>query len=291
MLIAQQIAEIPVYSGLWLRLAIFVPFVLIGFHHVWQYTKKVAKDPSQSMMLDVPCPLAKQTAPDYPTLALRHKLILGSFMATLAIAVWGIATKGWYLYELGGVFVAWGALVAVLGRLTADETAERFIEGVSDLVTTAILIGVARGIALILEDGQILHSIVHGMSLPLSYVSAEVSAIGMLIIQTVLNTFIPSGSGQAFVTMPLMAPLGDLVGVPRQVAVLAYQFGDGFSNMIIPTNAVLMGILGIAGVPYGHWFRFCLPLLLKLLLAASIVLVLAVLFGYGLDVQPTVILP
>lgn len=290
-LIAQQIAEIPVYSGLWLRLAIFVPFVLIGFHHVWQYTKKVAKDPSQSMMLDVPCPLAKQTAPDYPALALRHKLILGSFMATLAIAVWGIATKGWYLYELGGVFVAWGALVAVLGRLTADETAERFIEGVSDLVTTAILIGVARGIALILEDGQILHSIVHGMSLPLSYVSAEVSAIGMLIIQTVLNTFIPSGSGQAFVTMPLMAPLGDLVGVPRQVAVLAYQFGDGFSNMIIPTNAVLMGILGIAGVPYGHWFRFCLPLLLKLLLAASIVLVLAVLFGYGLDVQPTPIIP
>ena len=130
----------------------------------------------------------------------------------------------------------------------------------SDLVTTAVLIGVARGIALILEDGQILHSLVHGMSLPLSYVSAEISAIGMLVIQTLLNTFIPSGSGQAYVTMPLMAPLGDLVGVPRQVAVLAYQFGDGFSNMIIPTNAVLMGIIGMAGVPYGQWFKFCLPL-------------------------------
>lgn len=287
-LIAQQIAEIPVYSGLWLRLAIFVPFVLIGFHHVWQYTKKVARDPKQSMLVDVPCPLQNKTAPSYPALALRHKLILGSFIAALSIAVWGIATKGWYLYELGAVFVAWGALVAVLGRLSADETAERFIEGVSDLVTTAILIGVARGIALVLEDGQILHSIVHGMSLPLSYVSAEISAIGMLIIQTILNTFIPSGSGQAYVTMPLMVPLGDLVGVPRQVAVLAYQFGDGFSNMIIPTNAVLMGILGMAGIPYGHWFRFCLPLLLKLLLAASIVLVLAVLFGYGLDVQPMI---
>ncbi|NRA81563.1 MAG: TIGR00366 family protein, partial [Pseudoalteromonas sp.] len=99
---------------------------------------------------------------------------------------------------------------------------------------------------------------VHGMSLPLSYVSAEISAIGMLVIQTLLNTFIPSGSGQAYVTMPLMAPLGDLVGVPRQVAVLAYQFGDGFSNMIIPT-----------------------------MVAASVVLVLAVMFGYGLDVQPT----
>ncbi|ATC94446.1 YfcC family protein [Pseudoalteromonas tunicata] len=285
-LIAQQIAEVPVYSGIWLRLAIFVPFVLIGFHHVWRYAQNVANDPSRSMMIGVPCILADKAQPDYPALNSRHKLILSSFILVLCIAVWGIATQGWYLYELGGVFIAWGALIAILGRLSADETAERFIEGVSDLVTTAILIGVARGIALILEDGQILHSLVHGMSLPLSYVSAEISAVGMLVIQTLLNTFIPSGSGQAYVTMPLMAPLGDLVGVPRQVAVLAYQFGDGFSNMIIPTNAVLMGILGMAGVPYGHWFRFCLPLLLKLMLASALVLVLAVMFGYGLDVQP-----
>ena len=126
------------------------------------------------------------------------------------------------------------------------------------------------------------------MSLPLSYVGAEMAAVGMLIIQTLLNTFIPSGSGQAYVTMPLMAPLGDLVGVPRQVAVLAYQFGDGCSNMIIPTNAVLMGILGMAGVPYTHWFRFCLPLMFKLMAAASLVLVLAVIGGYGLDVQPVI---
>lgn len=285
-LIAQQIAEIPVYSGLWLRLAIFVPFVLIGFHHVWSYAQKVNKDPSASMMIGVPCPLEGQAKPTYPKLNRRHQLILGSFLVTLTIAVWGIATQGWYLYELGGVFVAWGAVVAILGKLSADETAERFIEGVSDLVTTAILIGVARGIALILEDGQILHTLVHAMSLPLSHVAAEISAVGMLIIQTILNTFIPSGSGQAYVTMPLMAPLGDLVGVPRQVAVLAYQFGDGFSNMIIPTNAVLMGILGMAGVPYTHWVRFCFPLILKLLAAASTVLVLAVMFGYGLDVQP-----
>jgi uncharacterized ion transporter superfamily protein YfcC len=287
-LIAQQIAEIPVYSGIWLRLAIFIPFVLIGFHHVWQYAQKVKTDPNQSMMIGVACPLSGQAQPSYPKLENRHKIILGSFLITLTLAVWGIATKGWYLYELGGVFIAWGAVIAILGKLSADETAERFIEGVSDLVTTAILIGVARGIALILEDGQILHTLVHSMSVPLSYMSAEMSAVGMLVIQTFLNTFIPSGSGQAYVTMPLMVPVGDLVGVPRQVAVLAYQFGDGFSNMIIPTNAVLMGILGMAGVPYGHWFRFCLPLLLKLMAAASLVLVLAVMFGYGLDVQPVV---
>ncbi|MDK1286436.1 YfcC family protein [Pseudoalteromonas umbrosa] len=287
-LIAQQIADIPVYSGIELRLAIFVPFVLIGFHHVWSYAKKVSNDPSKSMMIGVPCPLEGQAKPNYPKLNGRHQAVLFSFIITLCIAVWGIATKGWYLYELGGLFVAWGVVIAVIGKLSADETAERFIDGVSELVTTAVLIGVARGIALILEDGQILHTLVYSLSSPLSHVAAEISAVGMLVIQTFLNTFIPSGSGQAYVTMPLMVPVGDLVGVPRQVAVLAYQFGDGFSNMIIPTNAVLMGILGMAGVPYTHWFRFCLPLIGKLLLAASIVLILAVSFGYGLDVQPII---
>ncbi|RRS08117.1 YfcC family protein [Pseudoalteromonas sp. J010] len=288
-LIAQQIAEVPVYSGIWLRFAIFVPFVLIGFHHVWSYTKKVQLDPNASMMKDVPCPLAGQTQPSYPQLNGRHQAVLATFIITLVCAVWGIATQGWYLYELGGLFIAWGIIISILGKLSADEAANRFIEGVSDLVTTAVLIGVARGIALILEDGQILHTIVNGLSTPLSYVAAEISAVGMLLIQTLLNMFIPSGSGQAYVTMPLMVPVGDLVGVPRQVAVLAYQFGDGFSNMIVPTNAVLMGILGMAGVPYTHWFRFCLPLMAKLMFAAATVLVLAVMFGYGLDVQPQLV--
>ncbi len=287
-LIAQQIADIPVYSGLWLRLAIFVPFVLIGFHHVWQYTQNVANDPSKSLMQGIPCPLSGNPPKEYPTLTKAHQLILTFFVITLALAVWGIATKGWYLYELGAVFIAFGVITAIIGKLDADTAANKFIEGATELISTAILIGVARGIALILEDGQILHSLVHGMSMPLSYVSAEISAVGMLVIQTLLNGFIPSGSGQAYVTMPLMAPLADIVGVPRQVAVLAYQFGDGFSNMIVPTNAVLMAMIGIAGVPYTQWFKFCLPLLAKLMAAAAVVLVAATYFGYGLDVQPVI---
>ena len=157
-----------------------------------------------------------------------------------------------------------------------------------DLATTAILIGIARGIALIMEDGQILHTLVYALSSPLSQLGAELAAVGMFVMQTILNLFIPSGSGQAYVTMPLMAPVGDLIGVNRQIAVLAYQFGDGFSNMIIPTNAVLMGIIGMAGVPYHLWFKFCFPLIIKLMLAASVVLVLAVVFDYGADVQPQI---
>lgn len=284
--IAQQIADVPVLSGMALRLAIFLPFVLIGFHHVWSYAKKVLKDPSQSMVADLPCPLGDKAPPSYPELNWRHRVILFSFVSTIGVVAYGIRMHGWYLYELSACFIAWGLFTTVIGRISADQAAQKFIEGAMELTTTAMLIGVARGISLVMEDGQILHSLVHGLSLPLSYVGAEIAVVGMLLIQTFLNFFIPSGSGQAYVTMPLMVPLSDLLEIPRQVAVLAYQFGDGFSNMIIPTNAVLMGIIGIAGVPYGHWFRFCWPLMVKLLIASSIVLVGAVWLGYGLDVQP-----
>ncbi|GAA6153022.1 YfcC family protein [Pseudoteredinibacter isoporae] len=285
-MVAQQIAEVPLYSGIELRLAIFLPFVLIGFHHVWRYMRMVQADPSTSYVVGQPCPLAGKDTLDYPELNIRHKFILFGLIATIATAVWGISEKGWYLYQLGAMFILWGLFTIIVGKLSADDAANKFIEGVQELATTAILVGVARGIALIMEDGQILHTLVHAMSLPLSHLGAELASVGMFIMQSVLNLFIPSGSGQAYVTMPLMAPVSDLIGVNRQIAVLAYQFGDGFSNMIIPTNAVLMGIIGMAGVPYSAWFRFCFPLILKLMLAASIVLMLAVFFGYGADVQP-----
>jgi uncharacterized ion transporter superfamily protein YfcC len=117
-------------------------------------------------------------------------------------------------------------------------------------------VGFARAISLLLEDGQVLDTIVHGLSIPLQTVGPSIAAVGMLVLQTLLNFFIPSGSGQAFATMPIMAPLADVVGVTRQVAVLAFQFGDGFSNMILPTNIVLMAILGMGGIPYDRWVRF-----------------------------------
>ncbi|HSG52424.1 MAG TPA: TIGR00366 family protein [Rheinheimera sp.] len=281
LVVAQQIADIPILSGWQVRAAIFLPFVLIGFHHVWKYAKSVLDDPSNSMVKDLPCPLGDKLTASYPALTWAHRLILISFVATIVIVAYNIRVNGWYLYEIGAAFIAWGLLVTIIGKLSMDEAANKFIAGAMELTTTAILIGVARGISLIMEDGQILHSLVYGMSTPLSYIGAEAAAVGMLIIQTLLNFFIPSGSGQAYVTMPLMVPLADLLEIPRQVAVLAYQFGDGFSNMIIPTNAILMGIIGIAGVPYSRWFSFCLPLILKLMLASSVVLILAVVFGYS----------
>jgi uncharacterized ion transporter superfamily protein YfcC len=121
---------------------------------------------------------------------------------------------------------------------------------------------------------------IHGVSVPLEQLPATLSAVGMFFVQSLANFFIPSGSGQAFVTMPIMAPLADLVGVERQVAVLAFQFGDGFSNILFPTQYVIVGALAMAGVPYDRWLRFILPLMVKIWIVGSIALVVAVLIGY-----------
>ncbi|MCH8556710.1 MAG: TIGR00366 family protein [Balneolia bacterium] len=279
--VAQGVADLPTYSGWQLRAGILLPFVMIGAHHVWSYSRKVLHNPAASLMQGIKPPDAGAPPKSYPELTVKHILILIAFFTALGTAVWGIATQGWYLIELGAAFVILGIVTAIIGKVGPSATAKEFVSGAMDLTETALLVGVARGIALMMEDGQILHTIVHYLSIPLSTVGPEIAGVGMMMMQTVLNLFVPSGSGQAFVTMPLMAPLSDLLGVSRQIAVLAFLFGDGFANMLVPTNAVLMGILGMAGVPYDRWFRFCFPLLMKLLAAGAVVIVLAVWFGYS----------
>lgn len=278
-LVAQEVAELPPASGWGLRVAILGPFLAIGIHHVLRYAHRVQSDPSASLVADHPA--ARHTARhDYPAMTLRHRLVLLTMLATLVLLVLGVTLWGWYLVELSALFFAMGIAAALLGRLAPSESARVFCDGAAGMTTTALLIGFARGVALILEDGQVLDTVVDFLAAPLSAVGPELSAVGMLFIQTVLNFFIPSGSGQALATMPIMVPISDLVGVSRQVAVLAYQFGDGFANIIVPTNAILMGMLGIAGIPYDRWLRFVAPLMGKLLAAAALVLVGAVTFGY-----------
>jgi uncharacterized ion transporter superfamily protein YfcC len=279
-IVAQDIAGVPPTSGLWFRLALFVPFVAIAIHHVWSYARRVQQDPSRSLMTGVQeAQLA--AVEDYPPLSRRHVAILVLTGLALVAMVYGIPVLGWYLVELGAIWLALAIGAGVVAGLSLDEMARRFTAGASDLAVVALLVGFARSIALLLEQGQVLHTIVHALSVPLQRVTPELSAVGMLIMQTLMNFFIPSGSGQAYATMPIMAPLADVVGVTRQVAVLAFQFGDGFSNMILPTNIVLMAILGVAGIPYDRWVRFVGPLLLKLMAAAAVALIIAVLIGYA----------
>ncbi len=279
-LVAQEVAGLQPGSGWWYRAIIAVPMFLIAFHHVYRYAMRVHADPSASLVADVPAAQAPEPEA-YPGMTNRRRLVLISGLVTLIALVLGITVADWYLVELAALFLALAIAATLIGGLRLDDAANTFIAGAAQMTGTALLIGFARSIALIMEDGQVLHTVVNGLAAPLSLFPPEISAVGMLLLQSLLNFFIPSGSGQAFATMPLMAPIGDLVNVSRQTAVLAYQFGDGFTNMIIPTNAVLMGILGLAGVPYTRWVRFIGPLLLKLTAAAAVAMVVAVWIGYS----------
>jgi uncharacterized ion transporter superfamily protein YfcC len=278
-LVAQPIAGVELLSGSWYRLVLFVPFVAIGIHHVWSYSRRVQADPSKSLMAGV-VDEQHRPAEGYPPMTGRRLAVSLMTLAAIALMVYGISVHRWYLIEVGAIWLGLGMLAGPIGGVGPSESARRFGIGAAGLAAVALLIGFARAISLILEDGQVLHTIVHGLSLPLGQVGPAIASVGMLLLQTVLNFFIPSGSGQAFATMPIMAPLADVVGVTRQVAVLAFQFGDGLSNLILPTNIVLMAILGMGGIPYDRWVRFCLPLMLKLLAAAAVALVIAVLIGY-----------
>jgi uncharacterized ion transporter superfamily protein YfcC len=280
LLIAQDVAELQPGSGMGYRFLLWLPFFAVGFHHVWSYARRVQSDPAHSLVADVPAAQPPQ-ATEQPSLDGRRTAVLLATLAALLALVVGIIWFDWYLIELGAVFLILAIFAGLIGGLRLDDLADTFTRGASELAGTAVLIGFARSIALLLEDGLVLHTIVNAMATPLALLPSWLSAVGMLGIQSVLNLFIPSGSGQAFVTMPLMAPIGDLVGISRQVSVLAFQFGDGFMNMIVPTNPVLMGILGLAGIPYDRWFRFIFPLILKLLVLGAIALIVAVLIGYN----------
>ena len=150
------------------------------------------------------------------------------------------------------------------------------------MTAAALIVGFARTIEVVLSDGQIIDSIINGIASLLEGMPAEVSAVGMLAVQTLTNFFVPSGSGQAFVTMPIMSPLATLTDVPQQTAVLAYQFGDGFTNMVVPTSALVMGALALGKVPYTAWFRFVMPLLGKIFALAIVFLVASIHFGSAL---------
>ncbi len=278
--IAQNVAELQPISGWEYRLVWFVPFVLIGVHHIWRYARRVQTNPALSLVADIP--EAQPPAPvEPPPMTGTRLAVLLLTLGTLLILVWGITQHGWYLIELCALFVGLTVVVGIVARLHIDRVAVVFTRGASELAGTALLIGFARAISLLLEDGMVLHTIIDFMASPLVNLPAEVSAVGMLAIQSLMNVFVASGSGQAYLTMPLMAPIADLVGVERQVSVLAFLYGDGFMNMIVPTNPVLMGMIGLAGIPYTRWFRFILPLVLKLLGTSAVALVIAVQIGYS----------
>lgn len=283
--VAQGIAGVPPLSGFGFRVGLWfvTTGVTIGF--VMWHAGRIRRDPTKSPTYAIDERKRHEglhlDEAGHDRLSGRQWGVLGVFFAGLALLVWGVLTHGWYITEIAALFVGLAIAMGVVGGLGADTTAKSFMDGARDLVATAILIGLSRGILVILEDAQVIDPILNTLAGLLGGAGATVSAMAMFAVQTAINFFVPSGSGQAALTMPVMAPLSDLLGVSRQTAVLAFQMGDGFTNMIIPTSAVLMGVLTLAGVPWPSWARWVAPLQITLFLLGLAVLAVAVAVGYA----------
>src|SRR5690606_18513481 len=206
LLIAQAIAEVPPASGLWYRLVLWPVLFGIAFHHVYRYAKRVKADPAQSLMADIEAEQPCQAEQNYPALTGRHRIILVAFVEILGILVWGIQVDRWYFVELSVLFVGFGLFTATVARTNTATAANELVAGAADLTAPALLIGFARSIAMILEQGQVLDTVIYYLAMPVEAFGAHFGAVAMLVIQSILNFFIPSGSGQAFVSMPIMVP-------------------------------------------------------------------------------------
>ena len=277
--VAQGIAELPLNSGMTLRIVFFCCAISIAAAYVLRYGARIKANPAHSLMGDDPFIL--DTGPDHDQAYGRHhSAIILVCAAIFGFILFAVQRYGWWMADMAGGFLLMGIAAMLIARLPLDEATDAFVEGMRDMVVAALVVGFARGISVVLADAQVMDTIVHGAATLLSRVPTYLAAIGMLGFQSALNLLIPSGSGQAAVTMPLMAPLADILGLTRQTAVLAFTCGDGFSNSIIPTSGILMAMLALAKIPYTTWLRFMMPLFLILMALSTVFLVIAVAIGY-----------
>lgn len=282
--IAQEIAGLPLFSGIVYRGLCWLITTGAAITFVMLYAKRIKTRPDKSITFNMDSEKKKKLdhleIENHKGISRRHRLVLFTFLAGLAVLIFGVLKYQWFIEELAAVFLITGIAVGLVGGLSVNEITESFIKGAKDLVGTALIIGLARGILILSRDGKIIDSMLFALSSPISSLHPVISSQAMFLVQTLINFFVPSGSGQAVLTMPIMAPLSDIVGVSRQIAVLAFQFGDGFTNMIIPTSAVTMGVLSLAEIPWEKWARWVLPLEIIFYIVGMILLIPPFLFGW-----------
>ena len=278
-LVAQGIAEVPLYSGMWLRVIFLACALTLALVHTLRYGARVKADPSASLMAGDAFEVKEPEGLD--DFGPRHTAILIACTVIFAFILFATTRYGWWMSDMGGGFLLMGVVAAVVGRLPLSDTVDAFVEGMRDMVVAALVVGFARGIEVVLSEGRIMDTVVHAAASVLQHVPRYVAAVGMLVFESGLNVLVPSGSGQAAVTVPLMAPLSDIIGLTRQTAVLAFTCGDGFSNSIIPTSGILMSMLALARIPYGTWLKFMLPLFGQFMALSALFLVIAVTIGYA----------
>jgi uncharacterized ion transporter superfamily protein YfcC len=245
--IAQKVAELPPQSGMGFRLVFLVIAMGIWIWGTWRLAAR-----SEGTAGDV---AVTGTAVPEESHA-RDATIFALVLATFAFFIVGAQRWGWDFEQFSALFFLMGVAAGLVGRLGVAGTAEAFVEGFRSLAFAALLIGFARGIYVVLDDGMIIDTIVHALFTPLASLPRAVSAAGMMGVQTLIHIPVPSTSGQAVLTMPVLVPLSDLLGLSRQVTVLAYQYGAGLCELLTPTNGALMAMLAATGVPYDQWLRF-----------------------------------
>lgn len=256
--VAQGIAEVPIFSGIGLRLIIWIVFNAVTIWYILRYAKKVKEDPSQSIVRDLEEKerhkvMDINNIPEFTTV---HKLVLTVFVLGLILIIYGVTNWDFYIDEISAIFLGMAIIASIIGRINPNDMATNFIRGAADIATGALVVGIARAILVVMNDGQILYTIVHGISNIIQFLPKSLAAVMMFLFQLVLNFFIPSGSGQAAATMPIMVPLADLLGITRQTAVLAFHLGDGISNSIIPTGGSLLAAISVANIKYEEWAKF-----------------------------------
>ncbi len=292
--VAQGIAGVPVLSGATFRLVMWVVVSLAADAFMMVYAERVRKNPQKSVVYAEDSHFRSRmnsVSEEEKEFTLGHKLILLEMLAVLIWIIWGVTQRGFYIPEIASQFFVMGfaagvtAIVFHLNGMTINGMASAFQSGVSDLAGTAVVVGMAKGILLVLGGSEAdvpstLNTVLYGIGTLLDGVPAFIGAWAMYIFQSLFNLVVTSNSGQAALTMPIMAPLSDLVGVPRQIAVLAYQLGAGFVDAFTPVSASLIGVLGVAGIEWGKWAKFQIKMQAFFFLMGTSIIAVAVAINF-----------
>ena len=277
-----KIAELPMFSGALLRsILCFTALSIMAYYNV-RYFKKITKSPKKSLGkgLDISGLNLSKPIKDY-RVSTNNWLVISIFITGLLVILYGVFNLKWYINELSAVFLIIAVLCGIISKMNATTMSETVLKAVSIAAPGAFMVGYATSIKVLMEMGNIGDTISYNLSVALKDLPLYASAISMSVSQTIINFFIPSGSGQALATLPVMLPLGESLGLTRQITILAFQIGDGLSNLINPTLGGLIAMLSMCRVPIDRWIRFIFPVLLTILIIAFIALVIAVATNYS----------
>lgn len=278
---SQGIAGLPLFSGLGFRFVFWFFATCVVADHIYRYAVKVKENPKLSLVSDLARETQEKVDFEEVSLSGRQKGVLVVMVLMIITLVIGSYKFGFYLIEMSCVFFIGGIVAGAVAGYDGSKIMNLMIEGASKMTYAALIVGVARGIQVVLESGNIADTIVYTLSQSIEGLSPYLAGIAMTLVQGVINFFIPSGSGQAAAVMPILLPVGELAGLTQQATIVAFQIGDSVTNIIYPTLGFVMAACGFANVPFDRWFRFALPLVGKIYILGAIVMCVAVAIKLG----------